>query len=74
QIYDPSAIGRIIAGAQENPQLLLFANDAEKVLFEESLDSTSQPRIMLKMLSSSGRLSLVTVDELEGFIKKASHH
>ena len=72
QIYEQSAIGRILMGAQEHPQLLLFANDAEKVKFEDSLDSTSQPRIMLKMLVSSGRLSLVTVDELESYIKKAA--
>jgi len=73
-IYDPSPslIGHILAGSQKQRQLLIFASEAEKVGFEESLDSTSKARMMVKMLISAGRLSLLTVDELDSFVKKGA--
>jgi len=73
-IYDPSPsfIRRVLAGSQKPRQLILFANDAEKVQWEEFMDSTSKARMMVKMLASSGRLSLITVDELGTFVKRIS--
>ncbi len=73
-IYDPSpeTLNTILSNSTQQRQLLLFANDSEKVEFEESLESTSKARVLMKMLISSGRLALVTVSELEAFLKKIS--
>ena len=73
-IHDPSPsfISHILANSGWQRQILLFANDAEKVEFEEMLDSTSKACMLVKMLISAGRLSLINVDELESHIKLVS--
>ncbi|VVC04079.1 Uncharacterised protein [Candidatus Burarchaeum australiense] len=75
-IYEPTSqlIDRIVRGAQTEREIVLFANDAEKAEFETSLNSTSKARMLVKLLISSGRLMLISIDELEAFVKKTAQY